>query len=400
MKPTRIYWENLRAWKDGYRLIVNKGGSRSSKTFSINQVNHTIALESARHRKISIVSQSFPHLKEGAIYDLTTHFDKEGINHHRIHNKSDHYFRINKSVINYFSVDDMGKVKGPARDILHVNEPNQGISFDVFNQLDIRTRECIFVDYNPDSEFWLHEQKLLNDPKTILIHSTWLDNLENLTKQQIDQFLKAYKLSKIDPYWAYWWKVYGEGEDGVLLEQRIMPFLKKVSKVPDSAVEIPAGLDFGFHPDPTAFVRMWIEKGELKDKLYIQEVVYDTKLSINTKSENQENLTEILKSKGFNKNHLIIAESADPRSIKEMRDAGFNIEAVKKTKVETSIRLFHDYDIHILEDSENAYKEMNNYKYKKDRQGNILKVPDDGQADHIIDSCRYVLMSRDYRWTA
>lgn len=399
MKPTRLYFETLRAYKNGFRTIVHKGGSRSGKTFAINQVNHFIADQSRIHRKISIISQTFGHLEDGAIYDMLVHFDLEGINHSRFHHQTKHFFRINKSIINYFSADNSGKVKGPARNISHLNEPNHGISYDVYNHLDIRTTECMILDYNPDSKFWLHNKGILDDPKTILIHSTFKDNLENLSKNQIDKFTRAYKLSFTDPYWAYWWKVYGLGEDAVLLEERIMPMLKWASKVPDDAIEIPAGIDFGWNPDPTAMVKAWVQKGELKDKIYVQELIYDTKLSINTKSEGQLNLVEILEQKQFNKNSLIIAECADPGAINEIRAAGFNIEAVKKQSVEVSIRVFHDYEWYIMEGSENAYNELDNYKYSKDQSGEISKTPAKGQSDHICDSLRYVLMSRNYRWS-
>jgi phage terminase large subunit len=213
-------------------------------------------------------------------------------------------------------------------------------------------------------------------------------------------FLRWYELSKTTEYWAYYWKVYGLGEEGILLEERIMPFIQWAKEVPKDAIEIPSGLDFGFFPDPTAFCRLWIRKNDsLRDDLYIKEIVYDTKLSINTLSEGSTNLVEELKRKGVNPNHLIIAESADPRAVEEMRRAGFSIQAVKKTSVETSIRLFHDYNIHVIEGGENAYWELDNYKYKRDPKGIIMAIPAPGQKDHICDLLRYVLMSRNKRWS-
>jgi len=398
MKTTKVFKENLKAYKEGYRVIVNKGSSRSGKSYGIIQLNNFIAEESKKHIKTSFVSQTFPHLKDGIIYDYSNILRNEGINpdNPKIHNKGDHAFKRNKSVINYFSADDSGKVMGPARDNLYLNEPNKGVSFEIYNQLKIRTNGTIWLDYNPSGKFWLHTEGIINDPRTKVIHSTWLDNIENLTKPQIQDFLDAKRKSKNSEYWNYWWKVYGLGEDAVMLEERIMPFLKRFSEVPKDAIEIPSGLDFGFFPDPTVYVRMWVRKTPHGDELYIKQEVYKTRLSINTKSDGQENLTDLIK---HQKNHLIIAESAEPRNITEMRKAGFNIIAVKKTSVETSIKLFHDYIIHIVDGSEEIYEEFDNFKYARNKQTNeITGIPEKDQPDHGVDSCRYVLLSRGYRW--
>src|SRR5690606_10981140 len=112
------------------------------------------------------------------------------------HNKSDHAYHINKSVINYFSADDPTKVIGPDKDIQYWNEINNGITFDVYNSTQVRTKELTVFDWNPAGEFWLHEQGILEQEGVIVLHSTWLDNLANLTKKQIEFFIRAKKLSK------------------------------------------------------------------------------------------------------------------------------------------------------------------------------------------------------------
>lgn len=321
----------------------------------------------------------------------------EGIN--RQHNKSEHEFYVNQSIINYFSCDDPTKTIGPGKDIQYLNEVNNGITYNTFTNLKVRTSEIVIMDWNPAGEFWVHNEKVFDDNKAIIIHSTWQDNIANLSEAQIEFFINAYKKSKTSDYWRYWWEVYGLGNDAVLLEERIMPSIKNVKKVPDDAYEVPYALDFGFFPDPTAFCRLWVRKGILRDDLFIKEIVYGTKLSINTKSANSGNLTELLQAKGIEKKHLCIAECADPGALAEMRGAGYSIEAVKKITVEASIRLFHDYNIHVLDGSPNVLKEFNNYKYKRNRKGTILGVPEDGQDDHTIDAIRYVLMSRNTRWS-
>lgn len=406
MRPNRnkVFHDIINAYDDGYRNIVLKGTARSGKTTAMVQAYHFIGKESSVHKKMSIVSHSFPHLQQGAIYELEQFMARENIVDIR-HNQGKKEFYINKSLINYFSLDSDGnKAIGPGRDILFLNEPNRGITHQQFVDLGIRTKECIFMDYNPSGEFWLHTEGVLDDPRTILIFSSWLDNVDNLHDNQIEEFLRWKELAnKGIPFWVYYWAVYGEGKDSVLAEERIMPFLKRASKVPKEAIQIPSGLDFGFFPDPTAFVQMWIVEKKSKfelDKLYIKQVVYDTKLSINSASEGTINLVDKLRSKKVNFNDQTIAESADPGAIQEMRGVNFNIEAVKKQSVEMSIRLFHDYEIYILDGSDDVFKEFDNYRYKRDKKSNkITGIPADGQDDHTIDAVRYVLMSRNFRWS-
>lgn len=388
----------MKAYADGFRTIIFKGSARSSKTVSIIQGLDIIATLSPKHKKLSIVSQSYPHLRDGVIYEYLKYQRREGV--HRLHNKTDHEFLVNQSIINYFDGDPV-KAIGPGRDICYINECNKGIVFTTYNDLKTRTTECVVMDYNPSGHFWLHEEenKILGDSRTIVLHSTWLDNIVNLTKEQIQDFIDAKAKSKTSDYWNYWWKVYGLGEDAVLMEERIMPFIKRVKSVPDDAIEIPSALDFGFYPDPTVFCRLWIKRGELRDSLYIKQVVYDQRLSINSKSEMTTNLVDLLASKGHNPKHLIIAESASPSAIHELRGAKFNVEAVKKTGVETSIRLFHDYDIFIVDGSESVFKEFDNYKYFRNPKGILMGVPAANQADHAIDGVRYVLLSRNFRWS-
>lgn len=398
MRLTQVAIDTLQAYKDGYRTIVLKGTARSGKTVGIIQCLDFISNYSKRHRKLSIVSHSFPHLRDGAIYEYQKHQMRENIT--RRHNKGEHTFYVGNSLINYFSLDtDGSKAIGPGRDILFINEINRGIGFQDFNNLKTRTEEVVVADYNPSGQFFLQQEKILEDPRTCLIHSSWIHNSHNLSKAQIQDFIDAKKKSKTSDFWNYWWKVYGEGEDAVLMEERIMPIIKRCAKVPKDAVEIPSGLDFGWFPDPTTFIRLWVRKnGGLKDDLYIQQICYDTNLSISSSAPNSANLVQLLKARQVNPLHLIICESADPRSKNELRSTGFNIEAVNKTSVETSIRVFHDYNIFIVDGSEDAFREFDNYKYKRDRKGVILPIPADGQEDHTIDGIRYVLLSRNLRW--
>jgi len=153
------------------------------------------------------------------------------------------------------------------------------------------------------------------------------------------------------------------------------------------------------NPDPSTFLELYIKRmPDGRERLYIKEVLYERMLSIHAQGGN--NLTDKLIEKGVNPKHLIIAESASPQNLNDMRLGKFSIEGVKKTTVETSIRHFHSYEIYIVDGSENAYREFDNYRYARDKKTNvILGFPADKQEDHTIDAVRYVLMSRNFRWS-
>lgn len=414
MKPTKVYFDIVNAIKDKAQVICLVGSARSSKTTSAVQVYDTTATMRRTLRKYSIVSQSLPHLKDGVLDEYRKYQAREKV--FRDHNKGDKVFEVPNAVgtstlINYFSLDvDGNKAIGPGRDWLWLNEPNRGITYQSYNDLTIRTTELTIMDWNPSGSFWddgetNNLKMIMEHPKTRVLHSTFLDNVDNLSKAQIEMFLHRKRLSKTIPYWAYWWKVFGEGVHGVLLEERIMPQLNWVKAPPPDATKIPNGLDFGFFPAPTAHVELWVRPkaitGKMMDDLYIKVTLYSQRLSINSKSPTVGNLVDALEAKSIDKRHKTIAESAEPRNLEDMRGAGYSIEGVVKTGIESSIPLFHDYNIHFVEGaaSEKGYKEFDEFRYKRSKKGVIQGVPEDGQADHVIDAVRYVLLSRNKRWS-
>ena len=238
MTPTKVYKENLSAWDMGKRLIANRGGTRSGKTYSIVCLLVTLA-SYGKPRTIDIVSESLPHLKRGVLNDIEDILNAnkyvEDVNYTL--NRSDHIYTFTKgSSIRIFSADDWGKVKGSRRDILFINECNR-IPYEVYRQLAVRTTETIFMDWNPDAEFWYEINGLKDKESTVEIHSTYLDN-PYLSPQQIEEI----ESNKGD---AAWWKVYGLGEvgrpQGVIFDR-----WETVDEVPEGARLVGFGLDFGF----------------------------------------------------------------------------------------------------------------------------------------------------------
>lgn len=395
----------------GKRKKVVQGSTGAGKTYSIIPILIDICAK-VPNLKCTIVCETIPGAKGVAddifkpIMQYTNRWRESGW----IGNPMQYTFG-NGSRIQFKAFDKVGKAKAAGkRDILFMNEANH-IPYEIADTLMTRSKD-IWMDFNADVEFWAHKEVLGEELDGIsqseLLILTFEDNEacpeETLQELKIKK-AKAYhdvngdldsKDNIKSEYWYNWYKVFGRGLIGNISELRIMPLVSRCKEVPKDVVEIPSGLDFGWFPDPTAFCRLYIRKGELMDDLYIQPIVYSTKLSINAKGEGVDNLTEILVQRGVNPKHKTIAESADPRSISDMRKAGFNIEAVKKTDVATSLNLFHDYNIYIVEGhnkptkeaSDAVYSEFDGYRYKKDKATNeILKVPESGQPDHVIDAC-------------
>lgn len=401
------------------RKKVVQGSTGAGKTWGIIP----ILIDTLARRpnlKCTVVCETIPGAKEVAddIFKSTMQSTNRWRDGGWIGNPMQYKF-ANGSRIQFKAFDSVGKAKAAGkRDILFLNEANH-IPYEIADTLMTRSKE-IWMDFNADVEFWAHKEVLVEEingiPQSELLILTFEDN-EACPEETLQELAikksKAYhdvngdldnKDNIKSEYWYNWYKVFGRGLIGNISELRIMPLINRCKKVPNDAIEIPSALDFGWFPHPTSFNRLFVRKGELIDDLFILPVVYDTKLSINSRGEGAKNLVDILiKDKNIDPKQRIIAESADPRCVNDMLNAGFYIEKVKKKEVSSSIRLFHDYNIYIVDGdkdgTEAVYAEFDGYRYKKDKSsGEILKIPDDGQADHAIDGTRYVLMHRGTRW--
>lgn len=367
MKLTNVFTKNIEAYSNDYRYIVNQGGTSSSKTYSVLQLLILIAMRKD-NLLISIVAESLPHLKRGALRDFIKILEQEGMYTDDIHNRSSNSFQIGKSRIEFFSADESSKLRGARRDILFINECNN-IDKRAFDELSVRTKQVTFLDFNPVSEFWVHD--MINTREGIaFIKSTYKDNqyLDNNIVKEIESRRTT------DPYW---WKVFGEGEVGTL-EGVIFNNWKIVEQIPQSAKTV-IGLDFGYTNDPTAIVHITYLDGEI----YLHEVLYQTQLT------NQMVAKLILQDETI-KTNIIVCDSAEPKSIDELRLAG--VRSIPADKGADSIRngidLMKQYKINISKSSVNLIKEFRNYRWKQDRDGKSLNVPIDIY-NHAIDATRY-----------
>lgn len=369
IKTSDIYFKNLGA---NTRYVFNEGGTRSTKTYSLNQVAYTLAGESLSPIIFSIVSETMPHLRKGAMRDFFSFLKKNNLYNEKDHNKSENIYHINNSIIEFFSVDTPGKIHGPERDYLFVNEL-QYIDYDTFFHLAQRTRKQIYADWNPTSEFWVYDQFINNSQykeDITIIHSTLYDNpfLSEAIKKDI--LLRAARDSNYR-------LVYLEGKIGQL-EGVIYPNWSYGDF--DNTLPFGFGLDFGFHPDPDAMVKIAID--EKKRKIYAKECFYLNNLQIS-------DLRKEVQS--FAKSHeLIIADSADPRMISELRSTPLNIKGVIKGEgsVIEGIRLVQDFDIVTDKDSINLVKELRNHTWNDKKAG----IPNAG-FNHLLSGVRYYTQS-------
>ena len=357
------------------RIRIVQGGTSSSKTFSIIPLLISYAIENPMS-EISIVSESIPHLKRGAIKDFQKIMILCDLYKDSQFNKSDLKYRFkNGSYIEFFSVDQPDKLRGARRDILFVNECNN-IDFESYQQLSVRTKKFIYLDYNPTNEFWVHTE-LMNDIDTDFVVLTYKDN-EALDVAIVKEIEKAKEKAKTSSYWENWWNVYGLGQLGSL-EGVIFNNWQIIDNIPGEANLLGFGLDFGFSNDPSSLIAVY----EWNNKIICDERIYSTGL-LNT---------DIIRLMTQDKRLPIWADSAEPKSIEEIRRAGFNIKSVEKGKdsIVYGISVLQDKEILVTKPSINLIKELRSYSWDKDKAGKKLNKPID-DFNHAIDALRYFAM--------
>lgn len=354
------------------RYVFNEGGTRASKTYTINQVLYTKAAQSKNPLIYSIVSETMPHLRKGAMRDFLNFLKTNNLYSESKHNKSENIFTVNKSILEFFSVDSPDKVHGPERDYLFVNEL-QNIDYDTFFHLAQRTRKQIFADWNPVSEFWVYEQ-YINNPQykddITLIHSTLYDNPFLAPEIKMDILRRSERDSNYKR--IYLEGLIGQAEGLIYPNWSIGEF--------DKSLPYGFGLDFGFHPDPDAMCKIAIDNK--KRKIYVKECFYLNNLQIS-------DLKQAIKVY-VRPHELIIADSADPRMISELRNSKLNIKGVEKKEgsVLEGIRLVQDYDIITDKESLNMHKELRNHTWNDKKAG----IPNKGY-NHLLSGVRYYVQS-------
>jgi phage terminase large subunit len=367
-----LYRSNYNSTAD---IVVNQGGTSSGKTYAILQVLFSKAI--ADTCTITVVGQDIPNLKVGALRDaIDIHNADEAIKQQvTFYNRSDRVFTFkNGSIIEFNSYDNEQDAKSGKRDYLFVNEAN-GIPYNIFEQLSLRTRKQVYLDYNPDTSFWVHD-KIIPMPNAELIIS---DHRHNpFLSDKIREKIEALKDKDLDL-----WKVYARGRTGKI-EGLILKKWYVLNESFEDKNLIGYGIDFGFTNDPTTLVEVRLQDGEL----WVKELIYETGLTNRDISDRMEAL-------GISKGALIVADSAEPKSIEELRRLRWTIDGVKKgaDSIMFGINLLKGYSINVHSSSKNLIKELEQYKWKVDRNGDSLNVPIDGY-NHAIDALRYLIMHK------
>lgn len=375
METTRVFDEIAKAYRDGLRGVDSRGGTRSTKTYSALQFLVFLAVALTAKKLISVVSETLPHLKKGAIRDFEKILQDEGIISGALRddarwNATDHTFTFaSGTIIEFFSCDSPSRVHGPSRDILFINE-GQNIRWETARQLMIRTREFIIVDYNPTHEFWAHTE-LATDPRFRTIVSTYKDN-RFLTQAQIEDIERGKKN-------ANWWRVYGLGLTGQL--EGVIYEFEQIETMPDphGLVRI-GGLDYGFTNSKTAGIEVFADVR--KKKLYLDEMFYGSGM-------HNFDIIAALNAHGFPKTARLYADCAEPKANSEIKLAGFNVwPSYKGKEIEAQISWLQGWDIYVTKTSTNLIHEFRNYLWDTDRDGNRLNVPIK-EYDHAMDAFRY-----------
>lgn len=355
------------------RIRVVAGGTSAAKTISILEILIDYA-QSHEKKLISIVSESFPHLRRGAMRDFQNIMQAQGYWNETRWSKTDYTYTFESGCkIEFFSADQPGKVRGPRRDVLFINECNN-VTYEAFDQLRIRTKEIIWLDYNPTSEFWYYtEVKEHYDHDFITL--TYLDN--EALDPAIVADIEAHKHNK------NWWNVYGLGQLGEA-EGRIYSGWRIIDEIPHEARLERRGLDFGYSNDPAAIVDVYYYNGGyiLSERLY-RKGMHNNEIAafINNLDSPQT---------------LVIADSAEPKSIDEIRMHGVAILPIEKRGVpgksylKASIDYMQQQKISVTKSSVNLIREYRNYLWQTDKDGRIINEPEGG-LDHALDAARYAL---------
>lgn len=356
-------------------VVVNQGGTSSGKTYSILQVLCLKAI-GENDQVISVVGQDVPNLKSGALRDMQTIVASSPDIQSWIkgYNASDRIYTFhNGSIIEFKSYQDSQDAKSGKRDYFFLNEAN-GISYEIYSELAMRTKKQVYIDYNPNARFWVHD-KLIGKEGVELIISDHRHNpfLPDIIRKKIEAIRNEDEEL---------WKVYARGMTGKI-EGLIYRNWGTIGTIPSDAHLIGYGMDFGFTNDPTAVVGVYRYNGEL----IIDEVMYH-------KGYTNQDISLFFTQSGIDRSVTIVADSAEPKSIEEIRRMGWRIEGANKGKdsILNGIDILKRFRINVTNRSTNLLKELNAYKWKE-KDGNATNVPIDS-FNHGMDALRYLALNK------
>jgi phage terminase large subunit len=367
------------------KIKVIQGGQGAGKNVSIAQILMEKAIE--KKRLITIMTDTYDNLKDGAITDFKNLFEASGLNWDCSYNKTDKDLRLCNSIIQFRYISDLklNAGKSKRRDILYLNEGNK-FGWGIVSTYIGRTHEEVYIDFNPDREFWAHtEIPKLKDEKGNSISEqivvTYLDN-EMCPESEVN-----YILSRKDN--IQWFNIYGLGQIGFYSDRQIYSY-NFIDKIPDDARRISSGMDFGVSPDPTVLIDCWIKDSNLYvDEVFCQNNLMPEKIKGAERMAIVDKLEEVNHLRG----QLIIADSAGATEIKDLRKYGYNVRGVKKYSgsVIDGISKVRSYTLFITRRSINIKNGCESYYFKVDNNDKVIPEPDGHEPDGLA-ALRYVIL--------
>ena len=362
IKATAIFEKNYEAILGDKRFIINEGGSRSSKTYSLCQLMIIYCLQN-NNKVVSVIRKTFPALRATVLRDFIEILRDIGLYNEESHNKSEQIYTFgNGSMVEFFSVDNEQKIRGRKRDIAWCNEANE-LYFDDFTQLNMRTEDKLIFDYNPsDSASWLYE---LPAEESIKIKSTYKDNpfLPDSIKAQIEDLKRTDEAL---------YQIYALGEKAIS-KSNIYSQWSFVAHRPSRFVKYVYGLDFGYN-HPTALMRVYY----CDNDIYIEPVIYESYLTTTM-------LIEKLATLNIEQTVTILADYSRPEIIQEMNIAGYDVQNANKV-VKKGIDNLKTFGV-ICQDDKAIRREYENYKWKK--IGDFITDEPVKLFDDAMDAIRY-----------
>ena len=351
------------------RLRVVQGGTAAGKTIAILLLFIDRA-QSSKNNLASVVSETLPHLKRGAVRDFLNIMEEHGYYKDALWNKSELTYTFETgSKIEFFSADQPAKVRGPRRNDLFLNECNN-ISYETYTQLAIRTDGDIYLDFNPVASFWVHEE-IIPKQEHDFVKLTYKDN--EALSPTIIQEIESRMSNK------YFWQVYGLGEIGEI-EGKIYKDWQIIDDIPHEARLERRWIDFGYTNDPTAIGDLYYYNGGL----VLDEIAYTKGLS------NKQIVDIVINLRPC----LHVADSAEPKSIDEIKSFGINVVPSEKGKdsVRQGIQIVQGERVSVTKRSVNIIKEYRNYMWQTDKDGRVINIPTE-LWNHHMDGIRYAVTS-------
>ena len=359
--------------KSDKRIIVEQGGTRSGKTYNI--LLWIIFEYTYRNtgKTITICRKSFPSLRASVMRDFLDILRAYELYNEEYHNKSSNEYHLNGNLVEFISLDQPQKIRGRKRNLLYINEGNE-LFYEDWQQLVFRTDGRIIIDYNPSDSFhWIYDRVIPREDCDFY-QTTYRDN-PFLDKSIVDE------IERLRDTDEDYWRIYGLGERGM---SRATIFQFGQAEIPTEAKLISYGLDFGYTNDPTALVAVY----QLENNLYLDELIYRTGLT-------NRDIHAHFQSFSLDRRDEVFADSAEPKSIDELHRFGWNVKPTVKgaDSVNAGIDILKRHKLFVTPRSSNLIKELQNYKWVEDKNGNLLNKPIDA-FNHGIDAARYAVANK------